>query len=114
MDRGAIWKLDPSTGTWTDISPLRGQDSRAFGGISIDPRDPSHLLATTINTYDEQPWGFGDHIFSSNDGGSSWVDLFGEDRMNMDTGGMPWIDGPRHSLGGLDRVRPLPTPNAPS
>ncbi len=91
MDAGAIWRLDPATGTWTDISPLRGGGNRAFGGISIDPRDPSRLLATTINTYDEQPWGYGDHIFSSSDGGASWVDLFGEDRMNMATGGIPWI-----------------------
>ncbi len=91
MDQGAIWRLEPATGTWTDISPLRGEDSRAFGGISVDVRDPSRLLATTINTYDEQPWGYGDLIFSSNDGGASWVDLVGEDRMNMDTGGIPWI-----------------------
>jgi photosystem II stability/assembly factor-like uncharacterized protein len=92
MDQGAIWRLEPATGVWTDVSPLRGEDARAFGGISVDPRDPARLLATTINTYDEQPWGFGDHIFSSSDGGASWVDLFGEDRMTMANGGMPWIE----------------------
>lgn len=91
MDAGAIWRLEPATGAWTDVSPLRGEGARSFGGISVDPADPSRLLATTINTYDEQPWGFGDRIFTSLDRGASWVDLFDAGRVTMDTGGFPWI-----------------------
>ncbi len=92
MDRGELWKLDVVGGAWTDITPLRGANNRAFGGISVDPSNPSRLLATTINTYQEQPWGYGDRIFLSTDGGASWANLIDENRMLMDTNGMPWIE----------------------
>jgi xyloglucan-specific exo-beta-1,4-glucanase len=92
MDRGEIWKLDVAAGVFTEITPLRGDDNRAFGGISVDATNSSRLLASTINTYQEQPWGFGDRIFLSTDAGASWADLFGRNRVVMDTNGLPWID----------------------
>jgi xyloglucan-specific exo-beta-1,4-glucanase len=92
MDRGAIWKLALDGGAWTEITPLRGDQNRAFGGLSVDAADSSRILATTINTYQEQPWGYGDRIFSSNDGGTTWVDLIDADHVVMDTNGMPWIE----------------------
>lgn len=90
MDQGALWKLDTSTGQWTDISPLRGAAARAFGGVSAS-RDGSRVLATTINTYQQQPWGYGDRIFLSEDGGASWSDLIAEGRVTMDANGFPWM-----------------------
>jgi xyloglucan-specific exo-beta-1,4-glucanase len=99
MDRGEIWKLDTALGAWTEVTPLRGEQNRAFGGISVDSANPARLLATTINTYQQQPWGYGDRIFLSTDAGASWTDLFGAGRVQMDTNGFPWI--------GLDRNRPL-------
>jgi xyloglucan-specific exo-beta-1,4-glucanase len=93
MDRGEVWKFEPATGSFTEITPLRGADNRAFGGIGVDATNPSRLLASTINTYREQPWGYGDRIFLSTDAGASWVDLFEPGRVLMDQNGMPWIDG---------------------
>jgi xyloglucan-specific exo-beta-1,4-glucanase len=92
MDRGEVWKLDLASATWTDITPLRADRNRAFGGISVDAADPNRLLATTINTYQEQPWGYGDRIFLSTDGGTSWTDLIGDGRVAMADNGMPWIE----------------------
>jgi photosystem II stability/assembly factor-like uncharacterized protein len=92
MDKGAIWKLDAG-GNWTEITPLRDANNRAFGGISVDRSNPARLLATTINTYQMQPWGYGDRIFLSTDAGASWTDLFGSGRIQMDDAGIPWIDG---------------------
>jgi xyloglucan-specific exo-beta-1,4-glucanase len=93
MDRGAIWKLDTATGAWTEVTPLRGAQNRAFSGISIDAANANRLLATTINTYQRQPWGYGDRIFLSSNGGASWTDLFQAGSITMDTNGFPWIEG---------------------
>lgn len=92
MDRGQIWKLDRAASSWTEITPLAGNANRAFGGISVDAANPERVLATTINTYREQPWGFGDRIFLSLDGGTSWTDLIGDERVTMASNGMPWIE----------------------
>jgi xyloglucan-specific exo-beta-1,4-glucanase len=103
MDRGALWKLDTSSGVWSEISPLRGAQSRAFGGISVDAQNPRHLLTSTINTYQPQPWGHGDRIFSSEDGGQSWSDLIGSQRVRMAENGFPWIkDHAIHWAGSIE------------
>jgi len=103
MDKGAIWKVDTKSGAWTDISPLRGPANRAFCGISIDNQNPERLLATTINTYLQQPWGFGDRIFISEDDGQSWVDLIAKKRVAMDPNGFPWIkDHAIHWAGSIE------------
>jgi hypothetical protein len=91
MDTGALYKLDTTSGQWTDISPLGGGNARAFGGVSVSA-DGQRVLASTINTYQQQPWGFGDRLFLSEDGGTSWTDLFAAGRITMDTNGFPWIE----------------------
>jgi photosystem II stability/assembly factor-like uncharacterized protein len=96
MDRGAVWKLDTHSGVWTEITPLRAGQNRAFCGISVDAADPNRLLTTTVNTYLPQPWGHGDRIFLSRDGGASWSDLIAEQRVVMDPNGFPWIEN--HSI----------------
>jgi photosystem II stability/assembly factor-like uncharacterized protein len=103
MDKGAIWKLDTKSGAWTEISPLRGPDNRAFCGISVDATNPKRLLASTVNTYQQQPWGHGDRIFLSSDGGQSWTDLIAKQRLVMDTNGFPWIkDHSIHWAGSIE------------
>jgi len=92
MDRGQIWKVEPAAATWTEITPLRGDQNRAFGGISVDASNPARLLASTINTYREQPWGYGDRLFLSTDRGASWTDLIDAERVAMADNGMPWIE----------------------
>ena len=107
MDRGEIWKLAASGGAWTEITPLRGDLNRAFGGISIDASDPQRLLATTINTYQQQPWGYGDRLFLSTDGGTSWTDLIGSGRVQMDSDGAPWIEGQAIHWAGSVQIDPF-------
>lgn len=91
MDAGGIWKYSTTSGTWTNVTPTGY--TRAFGGICIDPQNPEKLVASTINTYMQQPWGWGDRIFVSEDGGASWTDMFAENKIAMDNNGIPWIDG---------------------
>jgi hypothetical protein len=91
MDHGAVYRFDTQGGAFTDVSPLKGTENRAFGGISVDPADSNRVVATTINTYQQQPWGWGDRIFISENGGTGWTDLIGANRVTMDAGKFPWI-----------------------
>ncbi|UII27506.1 PKD domain-containing protein [Fulvivirga maritima] len=97
-NRGAIYKLNVTSGVWTNISPenfmldldkvTEGEDQvhyGAFSGISIDPNDEDRILATSINSYrGPQYWNnngtyqdsWGDNIYLSEDGGQSWREMF--------------------------------------
>ncbi|HEY1202699.1 MAG TPA: secretion protein, partial [Niastella sp.] len=90
MDNGQIWKYNISTGAWTNITP--SGFSRAFGGISVAPNDPNRLVASTINTYMSQNGSWGDRMFLSTNGGSSWVDVV--DRgFTLNPDGITWVNG---------------------
>lgn len=70
--RGAVFKYEPRTRTFTDITPAKPNDEDRFGygGLSVEMNRPGRLLVTTIDR-----WGAGDQIFRSQDGGQSWVSL---------------------------------------
>jgi len=87
MDAGCLRKLAVATGTWTDVTP--SGFTRAMSGISVDPRDPKHLLATSINTYYQQPNGWGDVIFRSTDAGATWTNEWTAGA-TMANGGIVW------------------------
>lgn len=86
---GAVWKLDPDTGAWTDITPVKpgGTDVFGYGGLSLDPAHPGTMVVSTLDR-----WAAGDDVFRSTDGGKSWKAL--RDKSEHDVGGAPWI----HSL----------------
>lgn len=91
MDRGEVWRFSTRDGRWTDITPL-GQ-KRPYSGVSVDAKNPQRVVVTTINTYLRQPWGYGDRIFLSEDGGKKWRDMIAERTVEMDDDGFPWIRG---------------------
>jgi photosystem II stability/assembly factor-like uncharacterized protein len=64
---GAVWKFDPKTQTWTDITPI---PRTAFCGIALDRQRPGTLLVTTLDR-----WNPGDDVFRSTDDGQSWTSL---------------------------------------
>ncbi|GAL86787.1 xyloglucanase [Sporocytophaga myxococcoides] len=88
MDDGAIWKYNTKTGTWTNVTP--SGYARAFAGICVDPNNSNRLVASTINTYLPHNNAWGDRIFLSTNGGTSWTDLFAGG-MTLDANGCPWI-----------------------
>ena len=93
MDNGQVWKFNTKTSAWTNVSPvLPNSMTTAFGGISVDAANPQKIIVTTINKYMQQPWGWGDRIFVSTNGGTSWTDLIGNNKVAMSNGGQPWID----------------------
>ena len=90
VDRGQIWKYHIASGAWQDVTPAGW--TRPFSGISVDPRNPRRLVASTINTYLPQGDAKGDGIFVSRDGGASWVDVVARGFVR-DAAGVPWLAG---------------------
>lgn len=100
MDNGQVWKYNTKTATWTNITPVISGVSMAFAGVSVDASNAQKIIVTTTNKYLQQPtypnntstpWG--DRIFYSVNGGSSWTDLMGSNKFAFDNNGIPWIDG---------------------
>lgn len=100
MDAGQIWKYNVSTGTWTNVTP--SGVTRAFGGISVDPNNAKHLVASTMNTYMAQGNAWGDQIFTSTDGGASWVNVVSRG-FAKDAKGISWVgDQSIHWAGSIE------------
>lgn len=90
MDLGEVWKYNVSAGSWTNITP--NGYTRGFSGITVDPNNAQRLLLTTINTYMQQGDAWGDRIFISTNGGTSWTDVIARG-FAKDSGGVSWIAG---------------------
>ncbi|MBX3737570.1 MAG: hypothetical protein KF715_12810 [Candidatus Didemnitutus sp.] len=74
ITHGAIWKLDPTNDTWTDITPERpdvaANNGFGYAGFVLDPKHPGTLYVSTLDR-----WSKGDEIFRSTDGGTTWTPL---------------------------------------
>jgi hypothetical protein len=111
---GAIYKYAIAGGTWTNITPKDTAGnyygtsasgfSCGFGGISVDPSNPNHMVASTLGSWSNQwRWpnrtdNYGDRIFVSNDGGANWTSTSTNANItatnsNMDPNGNNWISG---------------------
>jgi hypothetical protein len=121
---GAIYKYATSGGTWTNITPKDGTGayygtsatgfSCGFGGISIDPTNSDHMVASTLGAWGNQwRWpnltdNYGDRIFVSTDGGSTWTPTttnatITATNSTMDPNGNNWISGSAiHWAGSLE------------
>ncbi|MYM22222.1 exo-alpha-sialidase [Duganella sp. FT135W] len=89
MDNGQIWEYNAVGGNWANVTPAGL--ARPFGGISVDPANPKHLVASTINTWMQQganAWG--DRILTSLDAGRTWTDVVARG-FALDSGGASWI-----------------------
>ncbi len=66
---GALYRFDPKSDTWTDISPIKPSDGDKFGyaAVALDAQRPGTLVATTIDR-----WAKGGEIFRTSDGGKTW------------------------------------------
>lgn len=84
---GMIYKYG-TDGSAEIISPT----ADSFGDILIDPADDNRLIAVTSGQWKAQSNGaFGDVFYTSTDGGKNWRNVL--ESMEMDTNGMPWVEG---------------------
>ncbi|HYC84443.1 MAG TPA: T9SS type A sorting domain-containing protein, partial [Chryseosolibacter sp.] len=103
------WKYELQTGIWTNVTPAGF--GGAFGGISVDPQNSSRLLASSLNTWMLQDGGYGDRIFLSDNGGTSWTDVVSRG-FDLDPNGISWIDGSTIHWAGSVEFDPFDTKKA--
>lgn len=85
---GGVWKFDPRTAQWTDLTPVRpsAEDHDRFGyaGLALDAQHPGTILVTTLDR-----WKQGDEVFRSTDGGTTWTPLLAHSKWNH--AGTPYL-----------------------
>ena len=79
MSDGAVWKFDPASGAWSDITPVKPDAARnqAFGyaAVAVDAQHPRVLIASTYGRMNGN--GGEDDLFRSIDGGATWKPVLG-------------------------------------
>jgi len=73
---GRVFKLNTSTGAWTNVTPLTwGTTSLSYGGVDIDPANVNRVVISTTGVYNNNQYGktWGDFIYLSTNGGTSWT-----------------------------------------
>ncbi|WP_347304647.1 hypothetical protein V5740_14075 (plasmid) [Croceibacterium sp. TMG7-5b_MA50] len=94
--RGAVWRLDLASGSWTDVTPLKGAAVVPGGymGLAVSATDPQVIAVGTVNRY--RP---GDTLWRSADGGRSWSELWR--RSTRDVAATPFLafDDPEPDFG---------------
>ncbi len=95
LTTGQIWEYNTIGGAWTNITPsftISGGITPPYSGISVDPSNPKHLVASTLGAWafqQHQPATWGDRVFTSLDGGRNWTDVFANG-MTVDGNGVEW------------------------
>ncbi|WP_209858256.1 T9SS type A sorting domain-containing protein [Chitinophaga sp. OAE865] len=90
---GKLYKLNTATGVWTNVTPVHSKDY-SYGGVSIDPTNVNRVIVSTCGMYWNNQFGtgWGDFIFLSTDGGSSWT-LKNGTNATYDSNGIGWSAG---------------------
>jgi len=90
---GKLYKLNTATGAWTNVTPVHSKDY-AYGGVSIDPTNVNRVIVSTSGMYWNNQFGtgWGDFVFLTTDGGSTWT-LKNGTNATYDANGMGWSAG---------------------
>ncbi len=67
---GGVWKTTTSGTTWKPV--FGSQPSYSIGCIALDPSDPLVVWVGTGENNSQRSVGYGDGLYKSTDGGSSW------------------------------------------
>ena len=90
---GKLYKLNTATSVWTNVTPVHSKDY-SYGGVSIDPTNVNRVVVSTCGMYWNNQFGtgWGDFVFLSTDGGSTWT-LKNGTNATYDANGMEWSRG---------------------
>jgi len=64
---GAVWKFNPDSSQWTNITPPDSKTAGGFSGLSLDRQHPGTLAVSTLDH-----WSPTDDIYRSTDTGTTW------------------------------------------
>ena len=81
---GAVWKLNPKSDVWTNITPDAGKGF-GYAGLSLDAKHPGTMAVTTLDR-----WSLGDDVFRTTDGGAHWTGM--KDAAKLDSSGSPFLN----------------------
>jgi len=98
---GRVYKLDTSTGIWTDVTP--NGNNYSYGGVSVDPANVNRVVVSTINKYNNNQYGttYGDFVFLSTNGGANWT-LKNGSSSKYNNNGIGWTNGQLHWAGSIE------------
>jgi xyloglucan-specific exo-beta-1,4-glucanase len=111
---GKVYKLNTATGVWTNVTPVSWKD-HSYGGVSIDPTNVNRVIVSSCGSYSNNQFGtgWGDWIFLTTDGGSTWTLKNGTNATydangmgwSANGGGVNWMDCIEFDQANLNRVR---------
>ncbi|HEX3358429.1 MAG TPA: xyloglucanase [Tepidisphaeraceae bacterium] len=86
MTDGAVYKLNPATDEWANITPEKPTTQRKFGygSVCVDAANPQTVMAGTLCRYNG-----GDDIYRSTDAGKTWKSL--KEKSIRDSSAAPWL-----------------------
>lgn len=89
--KGTAYCYNTVTHAWKNIAP----DTSPYSGITVDASNPEKIMLSTINIYQQQVWEggtvYGDKIYRSTDGGTTWTNLCLGNHLRADVALHPWI-----------------------
>lgn len=87
--RGSVFKLDTTSNTWSDVSPLvpTSTDQFAYEGLAVDPQHPNTVMVTLTG----RATGHQASVYRSTDGGASWNNLTAAAHFSISDS--PWLAG---------------------
>jgi len=96
---GSVYKQNTATGVWQNVTPP-SNTNYAFGGVSIDPTNVNRVVVATCGVYQNNQFGtgWGDFVFLTTDGGSTWTNKVGSNAtynnngIGWSVGGINWMD----------------------
>ncbi|MEV0753333.1 cellulose binding domain-containing protein [Streptosporangium sp. NPDC050280] len=94
--KGDVWKLNTTTGAWTQISPIPSSSSDnyfGYSGLTIDRQNPGTIMVAT-----QISWWPDVIFFRSTDSGATWTRVWDftsyperSFRYTMDISSSPWL-----------------------
>ncbi|MGD1085350.1 MAG: hypothetical protein ABSA47_11465 [Verrucomicrobiota bacterium] len=91
---GAIWKLNPKDGAWTDITPVKDANRfpGGYGGMGVDRQHPGTLVVASLDRVNPNlpaRANDDDRIYRTTDGGKTWTDI--SPKSHRDSSASPYV-----------------------
>ncbi len=91
---GAVWKLDPRDGAWTDITPVKDANRfpGGYGGIGVDHQRPGTVVVASLDRKNPNlppREDDDDRIYRATNGSQTWTDI--SPKSHRDSSASPYV-----------------------